>query len=323
MSGHDRRNGGNTLSTTPLIDPRKTFGEAVTELAEHDERIVVLSADSGGSSGFGVFRKLHPDRYFEFGIQEHGVTGVASGLATTGRIPVFAAIAAFVTNRNYEAFRNDVAYMRQNVKIVGRNGGMTYSDLGPTHYSLEDYAIIRMLPGVVILSPQDPGEIRAAVNAMINHDGPVYMRIGGPLIPDLFAQEPFTIGLGRVIREGDRATLISTGTVTGEVIRAADQLASDGIDVELIGMPTVEPVDADLILTSASRTGHVITIEEHYVRGGLSAAVAETIGHLAIRHDSIGLPHQHVTTGTYADLLEHYGLNADGLHTKLQALLKS
>ncbi len=304
-----------------LIDPRKTFGEAVTEFAEHDDRVVVLSADSGGSSGFGTFKNLHPDRYFEFGIQEHGVTGVAAGLATTGRVPVFAAIAAFVTNRNYEAFRNDVAYMGQNVKIVGRNGGMSYSDLGPTHYSLEDYAILRMLPGVVILSPQDPGEIRSAVEAMLNHTGPVYMRIGGPLIPELFPQEPFTIGKGRIIRPGDRATVISTGTVTGEAIQAADRLAAEGIQVELIGMPTVEPVDADLILSSAARTGHVITIEEHYVRGGLSAAVAETISHLAIRHDAIGLPHQHVTTGTYAELLKHYGLDAEGLYAQLQVRL--
>ncbi|MBC7173884.1 MAG: transketolase, partial [Polyangiaceae bacterium] len=131
--------------TPTLIDPRKTFGQAVTDLAASDDRVVVLSADSGLSSGFGSFRERYPDRYYEFGIQEHGTTGVAAGLATTGKIPVFAAIAAFVTNRNYEAFRNDIAYMGQNVKIVGRNGGITYSDLGPTHYSLEDYAIIRML----------------------------------------------------------------------------------------------------------------------------------------------------------------------------------
>ena len=307
--------------TTPLIDPRKTLGAAVTTIAANDERIMVLSADSGGSSGFGKFKELYPERYLEFGIQEHGVTGVAAGLATTGRVPVFAAIAAFVTTRNYEAFRNDVAYMRQNVKIVGRNGGMTYSDFGPTHHSLEDYAIIRMLPGVIVLAPQDPGEIRSAVEAMIAHEGPVYMRIGGPLIPDLFPQEPFTIGKGRVIRSGDRATLVSTGTVTGEVMRAAEQLAFEGVEVELIGMPTVEPIDADLIIRSALRTGHVITIEEHYVRGGLSAAVAETVGPMGVRHDSIGLPHQHVTTGTYVELLQHYGLDAEGLRNRLRTLL--
>jgi transketolase len=306
-----------------LVDPRKTFGEAITRLADKDERIVVLSADSGLSSGFGRFRNDHPDRYFEFGIQEHGVTGVAAGLASTGRIPVFAAIAAFVTNRNYEAFRNDIAYMRQNVKIVGRNGGMTYSDLGPTHYSLEDYAIIRMLPGVVVLSPQDPGEIREAAAAMIAHDGPVYMRIGGPSIPDLFPQDPFVIGRGRLIQEGKDVTIVTTGTVTAEVIEAAGELRIRGVNVDLIGMPTIEPVDAELIRVSARGTGRVITIEEHYERGGLSAAVADAVADLAIRHHAIGLPHEHIETGPYQSLLEMYGLSRSRLTTRVQEILAS
>ena len=306
---------------TPLVDPRKTFGEAVTKRAASDDRIVVLSADSGGSSGFGTFKSEYPERYFEFGIQEHGVTGVASGLATTGRVPVFAAIAAFVTNRNYEAFRNDVAYMGQNVKIVGRNGGMSYSDLGPTHYSLEDYAIIRMLPGVVVLSPQDAGEIRGAVDAMIDHVGPVYMRIGGPGISDLFEETPFIIGQGRTIRRGDRATVVSTGTITGEVIRAVDRLTEDGVTVDLIGMPTIEPIDAARLVASVERTRLVITVEEHYVRGGLAAAVSEVIAPLAIRHETIGLPHAHVTTGTYAGLLERYELDAASLYRRFARLL--
>ncbi|MCH5677955.1 transketolase family protein [Streptomyces gilvus] len=304
-----------------FVDPRKTLGQAITAIAEHDERIVVLSADSGNSSGFGPFKERYPDRYFEFGIQEHGTTGVASGLATTGRIPVFAAIAAFVTCRNFEAFRNDIAYMGQNVKVVGRNGGMTYSDLGPTHYSLEDYAIMRMLPGVVVLSPQDAGEIRAASRAMLAHDGPVYMRIGGPLIPDLFPEEPFTIGRGQLIRHGDRATVISTGPVTAATIDAVDSLRASGVAAELIGMPTVEPVDRDLIRDSALRTRRVITVEEHYVRGGLSAATAEAIADLGIPLNAIGLPHQHITTGTYPGLTERYGLDADALTRRLGELL--
>lgn len=310
-----------TSATATLVDPRKTFGAAVAARAELDERIVVLSADSGISSGFGDFRASHPERYLEFGIQEHGVTGFASGLATTGRIPVFAAIAAFVTNRNYEAFRNDVAYMQQNVKIVGRNGGMTYSDLGPTHYSLEDYALTRMLPGVVVLSPQDPGEIVGAVHAMLDHVGPVYMRIGGPLIPELFEPAPFVIGQGRVIREGGRATVVSTGTITPEVIAAVDALRESGVAVDLIGMPTVEPVDTELIRGSASATGLVITVEEHYVRGGLSAAVAEVVGQEGIRHVAIGLPHQHVVTGTYPELLRHYGLDRASLAERLMQIV--
>ncbi|RIV34573.1 transketolase family protein [Micromonospora radicis] len=304
-----------------LVDPRKTLGAAVTARAEEDARIVVLSADSGLSSGFGEFRARHPERYLEFGIQEHGVTGVASGLATTGFVPVFAAIAAFVTNRNFEAFRNDVGYMAQNVKIVGRNGGMTYSDLGPTHYSLEDYALVRMIPGVVVLAPQDPGEIRGAVDAMLAHDGPVYMRVGGPSIPELFAPGEFRIGIGRTIREGDAATVVSTGQITAEVIAAVDRLGERGIRVELIGMPTVEPIDADLIGASARRTGHIITVEEHYVRGGLSAAVAECVGPLGIRTDAIGLPHTHIATGPYPGLLSMYGLDAPALEKRILGLL--
>lgn len=308
--------------TLTLIDPRKTFGQAVTDLAADDDRIVVLSADSGLSSGFGAFRERYPDRYYEFGIQEHGTTGVAAGLASTGKIPVFAAIAAFVTNRNYEAFRNDIAYMGQNVKIVGRNGGITYSDLGPTHYSLEDYAIIRMLPGVVVLSPQDPGEIREAAKAMIEHDGPVYMRIGGPAIPDLFPQAPFTIGQGRMIREGSRATVVTTGTITPEVVVAAQRLADDGIDVDLIGMPTVEPVDTALIRASAHHTGRVITIEEHYARGGLSAAVGEALASSGIPVHAIGLPHEHIVTGTYSGLLARYALDAAGLDERIRQIVR-
>ncbi|MPV38796.1 transketolase family protein [Georgenia subflava] len=311
------------MTVDTLVDPRRTLGEAVTQAAAQDERVVVLSADSGLSSGFRAFREKYPDRYYEFGIQEHGVTGVAAGLATTGRIPVFAAIAAFVTNRNFEAFRNDVAYMAQNVKIVGRNGGMTYSDLGPTHYSLEDYAIIRMLPGVVVLSPQDPGEIREAAAAMIAHDGPVYMRIGGPAIPDLFPQEKFVIGDGRTIRHGDAATVVTTGTITPQVIRAVDQLGELGISVDLIGMPTIEPIDEACIVESVRRTGRVITIEEHYVRGGLSAAVADALARLAVIRDAIGLPHQHIVTGDYNALLAKYGLDAEGLTARLRGILAS
>lgn len=144
------------------MDPRKTFGKAVTQEAEKNEDIVVLSADSGKSSGFGEFIEKYPDRYFECGIMEQGVIGISSGLATTGKVPVFCAIAPFVTARPFEMFRNDLGYMNQNVKVVGRNCGITYSDLGATHHSLEDFAIVRMIPGVTILAPQDPYEIRSS-----------------------------------------------------------------------------------------------------------------------------------------------------------------
>jgi len=305
-------------------DPRKIFGAAVTAAAELDERLVALSVDSGLSSGLGALKERHPERYLEFGIMEQAATGVASGLATTGKVPVLCAIAPFVTVRNYEMFRNDLGYMKQNVKIVGRNGGLSYSQLGPTHHSLEDYAITRMIPGVVVLSPQDCGEIEAAVTAMLEHTGPVYMRIGAGMIPDLFDDEPLVIGTGRRISQGSDVTVISTGQITAGVIDAVALLETLGISVDHIGLATVWPLDEELIIESASRTGRVVTVEEHYNRGGLGGAVAEL---LATTHpvplDIIGIPHDFVSSGPYEDVLAHCGLDAASIADRIDEFTRS
>jgi transketolase len=295
-------------------DPRKTFGTAVFEAARENSDIVVLSGDSGGSSGFGEYKKKFPDRYYEFGIMEQGIVGIASGLATTGKIPVFCAIAPFVTCRPYEMFRNDIGYMRQNVKIVGRNGGISYSDLGATHHSLEDFAIIRMIPGVTIIAPQDPGEIKAAVQAMLKHEGPVYMRIGNNPIPYLFEEEPFTIGKGKVIREGTDVTMIVTGSLAADAIDAAEGLSNKGIEARVVTMPTVWPIDRELVEESARKTGLLVTIEEHYVIGGLGSIVGEVSAEtypVPIR--KIGIPHTYAISGPYQELLAYYGLDAAGI----------
>lgn len=305
------------------LDPRKEFGKAVTELAKENDKIVVLSADSGKSSGFGDFLKMYPDRYFECGIMEQGVIGVASGLATTGKIPVFCAIAPFVTARPFEMFRNDIGYMKQNVKVVGRNCGISYSDLGATHHSLEDFAIIRMIPGVVVLAPQDPVEIREAVKAMIRHEGPVYMRIGNSKIPTLFEEAPFEIGKGRIIRDGDDVTIISTGSTTKAAIEAADNLAGRGISVRLIGMPTVFPIDEELVIESAKKTKGIITVEEHYRDGGLGTIVLETLSaRYPTRVERLGIPKTYASSGPYDELLAYYGLDAKGIEESTINFLK-
>lgn len=305
------------------LDPRKEFGKAVTELAKENDKIVVLSADSGKSSGFGDFMKMYPDRYFECGIMEQGVIGVASGLATTGKIPVFCAIAPFVTARPFEMFRNDIGYMKQNVKVVGRNCGISYSDLGATHHSLEDFAIIRMIPGVVVLAPQDPVEIREAVKAMIRHEGPVYMRIGNSKIPTLFEEAPFEIGKGRIIRDGDDVTIISTGSTTKAAIEAADNLAGRGISVRLIGMPTVFPIDEELVIESAKKTKGIITVEEHYRDGGLGTIVLETLSaRYPTRVERLGIPKTYASSGPYDELLAYYGLDAKGIEESTINFLK-
>lgn len=296
-------------------DPRKTFGAAVAAVAENDGRIVVLSADSGGSSGFKEFAKAHPERYFEFGIMEQGVTGIASGMATTGKIPVFCAIASFVTCRNFEMFRNDLGYMRQNVKIVGRNGGFTYSDLGATHHSLEDFAIMRMIPGVVVLCPQSPMEIRKATEAMLAHEGPVYMRIGNAAMPEIHEKdEDFVIGKGGVLREGSDLAIISTGGATADVLIAAEILAEKGVSARVIGMPTVCPIDEELIIAAAKDIGRIMTVEEHYAHGGLGTMVAEVCAeNCPVPVKMHGIPREYATSGPYDQLKAYYRLDVDGI----------
>ena len=304
------------------LDPRKEFGKAVTELARDNDKIVVISADSGNSSGFGDFAKLYPERYVELGIMEQGAIGVASGLATIGKIPVFCAIAPFVTARPFEMFRNDLGYMNQNVKIVGRNCGFTYSDLGATHHSLEDFAIIRMIPGVVILAPQDPTEIRAAVKAMIEHVGPVYMRIGNPKIPVLFEEKPFVIGKGSILRDGSDVTIITTGSTTEAVLKAAEILADLGVDAQVIGMPTVCPIDRELVIDAARKTGKMVTVEEHYTDGGLGSLVCEICSsEYPVPVKRLGVPKSYATSGPYEQLLEYYGLDKDGIVKSVEGFL--
>ncbi|MDR1514344.1 MAG: transketolase family protein [Synergistaceae bacterium] len=303
------------LNDVKMSDPRKVFGAAVLASALKNPDITVLSADSGGSSGHGEFKKLYPERYYEFGIMEQCVIGVASGLATTGKIPVFCAIAPFVTARPFEMFRNDIGYMRQNVKIVGRNSGVSYSDLGSTHHSLEDFAITRMIPGVTVLAPQDPDEITSAVDAMFLHDGPVYMRIGNDPIPDLMIPGPFAIGRGQTLRPGTDVSIVSTGNLTGAAIAAAEILEGRGISARVVGMPTVHPLDRELIADCAQKTGLIVTIEEHYVIGGLGTIVQESVcdGGFSAKVCKLGLPHVYVSSGPYKELMAFYGLDAHGI----------
>ena len=304
-------------------DPRKTFGKAVTDIALQDERVVLLSADSGKSSGFGDFIKASPQRYFEFGIMEQQAVGVASGLATTGKIPVFCAIAPFVTARPFEMFRNDLGYMKQNAKIVGRNGGITYSDLGSTHHSLDDYALMKMIPGVVIIDPQDPNEIRSAVKAMIDYVGPVYMRIGNSAMPNIFEEEPFVIGKGRKVTEGTDVTIVSTGSVTAAVLQANELLKANGISAEIIGLPTICPLDEELILSSVEKTGKIVTVEEHYVYGGIGTMISDLLCREYPRKVlKLGVPHDYATNGPYNEILAKYGLDAAGIAASVTGFIK-
>jgi len=296
-----------------LKDPRKTFGEAVIEAAGSNQNIVILSADSSSGSGLGDFPKKFPDRHFEFGIMEQGVVGFASGLATTGKIPVFAAIAPFVTARPFDMFRNDLGYMNQNVKIVGRCASLTYDQLGSTHHSIDDVAIIRTIPGVTILNPGDPVMIRKAVHAMIKHVGPCYMKIGAPAMPVLYEEDvDFILGKGIIIKDGRDVALIGTGTVLSKAVAAARLLEESGISVRLIDIHTIKPLDRDLILSAAREIGKIVTVEEHFIAGGLGSAIAEIcIQECPVKMKMIGIGDHYASNGPYEELIAKYRLKPD------------
>jgi transketolase len=296
-----------------MKDPRKTFGEAVVEAAEVNDKVIVLSADSSSGSGLSDFNKKFPERHFEFGIMEQGIMGIASGLATTGKIPVFAAIAPFVTARPFEMFRNDLGYMNQNVKVVGRCVGLTYDQLGSTHHSIDDVAIIRTIPGVTILNPGDPVTIKKAVHAMIEHVGPCYLKIGSPKMPEIYPEDvEFEIGKGIVLKEGTDVALIGTGTVLSKAVAAAELLEEAGISVRLIDMHTVKPIDRELVLSAAREIGKIVTVEEHFVAGGLGSVIAELCSEEhPVKMKMIGIGDFYASNGPYEELLGKYGLQPE------------
>ena len=304
-------------------DPRKTFGEALVEAGQKNDRIVALSADSSGGSGMKPFHEKYPERHFEFGIMEQGIMGFASGLATTGKIPFFAAIAPFVTARPFEMFRNDLGYMRQNVKVVGRCAGLTYADLGATHQSLDDIAITRTIPGVTVLNPGDPVDIVKAVHAAAAHVGPVYIKLGSPKMPVLMDERyPFQIGKGVVMQAGSDVTIIGTGTVLSKAAEAARILREKGIQARLINMHTIKPLDRELVLKAAAETGKIVTVEEGYLAGGLGSCIAELlVTEHPVPMKMIGIDDLFCDTGPYEELLAMYGLQGDKIADAVEQFL--
>ncbi len=306
-------------------DPRVTFGEALALAGEKNDKVVAVSADSSSGSQMTMFKDKYPERHLEFGIMEPGITGICAGLATTGKIPVFATIAPFVTGRNYDQMKVDLGYMKQNVKVVGRCAGLSYFHLGPTHQSLEDVALMRTIPGMTILNPGDPVEIEAAVLAMVEHDGPVYMKIGAVAMPYLFDKSnyKFEIGKGIEMKSGSDITIIGTGTVLSRAAEAADILEKEGVSVRLINIHTLKPLDKDIILKAAKETGKIVTVEEHYSQGGLGGAVAELLAtECPTKMKMIGVDDQFGSNGPYEELIGLYGLLGPQIAETCREMLK-
>lgn len=307
-----------------LSDPRKVFGKQVLELAKQDSRILAISTDSSGSSGFGPFKECFPKRHLEFGLTEQSAIGFSAGLALSGKIPFFCAITPFITMRCFEQVRDDLVYTFANVKIVGRNSGLDYSYLGYTHQSLEDIAIIRSLPNMVVIAPSDPIEIAACVKEVAKYTGPVYIRIGSEKMPTFHnSSYHFSLGKGEILKKGRDITLITMGVMVWRALEAASELVKSGIKVGVISMPTIKPLDGQLLLQVSKETDIILTIEDHSVVGGLGSAVSEFLSQEnPTRVIKLGIPDIFSSTGSYAELMEKYHLSVEGIIGTVMNILK-
>jgi transketolase len=295
-------------------DCRKAFADTLIELARADERIVAVCNDSVGSSNLVGFREEFPERLINVGIAEQDLVGVGAGLANGGLIPFVSAAAPFLTGRALEQIKADVAYSNTHVILCGQSPGVAYGELGPTHHSIEDLSWTRAIDNLNVLVPADPVQTRAAVRWAVEHPGPLYLRVPRFKVPEV-TPEDATLELGRsvLVSEGDDITVIAVGTMVSRAVEAAERLRGDGISVRVINMPFVDPLDEATVLEAARETRGIVTVEEGIVSGGLGAAVASLVAqNQPVPMRILGI-NGFAPTGSASYLLDHFGLNADGI----------
>lgn len=312
------------MAESKKIATRESFGQALCELAKEHDDIVVLDADLAAATKTEIFKKAYPDRFFDCGIAEGNMIGVAAGLAAAGKVPFAASFAMFATGRAYEQIRNSVGYPHLNVKIAGSHAGISVGEDGATHQCCEDLALMRTIPGMVILNPADHYEMIEATKAAYAYDGPVYIRLGRLAIdtfndPDNYS---FEIGKGITLEDGNDVTVIATGLVVYEALKAVRALKAQGKSVRLINMHTIKPIDKDIIIKAAKETGKIITIEEHNIIGGLGEAVAAvTAENCPVPVYRVGVEDIFGHSGPAVGLLAEFGLDAAGLEKKIAELM--
>lgn len=307
------------------IATRAAYGEALAELAEAYPQLVVLDADLSGSTMTKTFAGKYPERFFDMGIAEGNMAGVAAGLATCGKIPFVNSFAMFSAGRAWEQVRNSIAYPGLNVKVIGSHGGLSVGEDGATHQCIEDYAIMRAIPGMLVLSPCDGPEMKLAVKALLDYQGPAYMRLGRLAVESVTDTIPgytFELGKGSMLRDGTDATVIATGMMVQCAYEAAETLASEGISLRVIDMHTIKPIDKGIVLKAAMETGCIITSEEANIIGGLGSAVAEVVSEgcpvPVVRH---GVNDEFGRSGKAQAVLDAYKLNAQGIAEKVRYAL--
>ncbi|MGN0604769.1 MAG: transketolase family protein [Oscillospiraceae bacterium] len=304
---------------------RESYGEALAELADEYEDLIVLDADLAAATKTGIFKKAHPERFIDCGIAEANMMGVAAGLSTTGKKVFASSFAMFAAGRAYEIVRNSIGYPHLNVKIGATHAGISVGEDGATHQCNEDIALMRTIPGMTIICPADDVETKAAVKAALDFNGPVYMRFGRLAVENFNDKDTykFEIGKGIELRDGKDVTIIATGLMVGEARKAADILEAKGISARVINMHTIKPIDKDIICKAAKETGVIVTAEEHSVIGGLGSAVAEVVTECCpVPVIKVGVNDVFGHSGPAVDLLKEFGLCAENIAEKAEAAVK-
>ncbi|MEY8324014.1 transketolase family protein [Lachnospiraceae bacterium 54-11] len=307
------------------IATRESYGNALLELGAENPDVVVLDADLAAATKTGVFKKAYPERHIDCGIAECNMVGIAAGLATTGKIPFVSSFAMFAAGRAFEQVRNSVGYPHLNVKIGATHAGITVGEDGASHQCNEDIALMRTIPGMVVMCPADDVEAKAAVKAAAAYEGPVYMRFGRAACPVINDRPDykFEIGKGTVVREGEDVTIIATGICVGSALEAAEMLSEEGISAEVINICTIKPLDEEIIVNSARKTGKVVTAEEHSVIGGLGSAVCDALcKSYPVPVMKIGMQDVFGESGSAAALVEKYKLDGKGIYEQIKDFLK-
>ena len=312
------------MADVKKIATRESYGNALVELGAEYPNLVVLDADLAAATKTGVFKKAFPDRHIDCGIAECNMTGIAAGLATMGKIPFVSSFAMFAAGRAFEQVRNSIGYPHLNVKIGATHAGITVGEDGASHQCNEDIALMRTIPGMVVMCPADDVEAKAAVRAAVEYVGPVYIRFGRAACP-VINDKPdyqFEIGKGTVVREGSDLTIVATGICVGNALEAADMLAAEGISAEVINICTIKPLDEELIVASAKKTGKVVTAEEHSVIGGLGSAVCDALCKAyPVPVMKIGMQDKFGESGSAAALVEKYKLDGKGIYEQIMPFL--
>lgn len=307
------------------IATRDSYGNALAELGREHENLVVLDADLAAATKTGVFKKEFPERHIDCGIAECNMMGIAAGIASTGKVPFASSFAMFAAGRAFEQVRNSIGYPHLNVKIGATHAGISVGEDGATHQCNEDIALMRTIPGMTIINPADDIEAKAAVRAAYEMDGPVYLRFGRLAVPVINDRPDykFEVGKGVLLREGTDVTIVATGLCVGASLEAAEQLAAEGISAEVINIHTIKPLDTEIIINSAKKTGKVVTAEEHSVIGGLGSAVCDCLCENAPTPVcKIGVNDVFGESGPAVKLLEKYGLDAQGIYGKVKNFVK-